>query len=50
MEELADPALDEEGLKLSLSRERARAKQGLDNEFQEDRKRMLCLYHTTWRN
>jgi len=33
MEELADPALDEEGLNLSLLKERARAKKGLDNEF-----------------
>ena len=33
MEELADPALDEEGLNLSLLKERARAKGGLDNEF-----------------
>ena len=33
MEELADPALDEEGLNLSLLKERARAKEGLDNEF-----------------
>ena len=35
MEELADPALDEEGMNLSLSKERARArvKEGLDNEF-----------------
>lgn len=33
MEELADPALDEEGLNLSLPKERARAKEGLDNEF-----------------
>ena len=35
MEELADPALDEEGLNLSHSKERARTrvKEGLDNEF-----------------
>jgi hypothetical protein len=35
MNELADPALDEEGLSLSLSKERARArkKEGLDNDF-----------------
>jgi transcriptional regulator with XRE-family HTH domain len=33
MEELADPALDEEGLNLSLLKERARATEGLDNEF-----------------
>lgn len=33
MEELADPALDEEGLNLSPLKERARAKEGLDNEF-----------------
>ena len=33
MEELADPALDEEGLNLSLLKVRARAKEGLDNEF-----------------
>ena len=33
MEELANPALDEEGLNLSLLKERARAKEGLDNEF-----------------
>lgn len=35
MSELADPALDEEGLALSLSRERARAKDSdeLDNDF-----------------
>ena len=35
MEELADPALDEEGMNLSLSKERARTrvKEGLDNEF-----------------
>lgn len=33
MEELADPALDEEGLNLTLLKERARAKEGLDNEF-----------------
>jgi len=33
MAELADPALDEEGLNLSLLKERARAKEGLDNEF-----------------
>jgi transcriptional regulator with XRE-family HTH domain len=33
MEELADPALDEEGLNLSLLKQRARAKEGLDNEF-----------------
>lgn len=35
MNEVADPALDEEGLSLSLSRERtrARAKEGLDDDF-----------------
>jgi transcriptional regulator with XRE-family HTH domain len=35
MNELADPAFDEEGLSLSLSKERARgrAKEGLDNDF-----------------
>ncbi len=35
MEELADPALDEEGMNLSLSKERARTrmKEELDNEF-----------------
>ncbi|MFC1796642.1 helix-turn-helix domain-containing protein [Pseudomonadota bacterium] len=33
MEELADPALDEEGLNLSHLKERARAKKGLDNAF-----------------
>ena len=35
MNELADPALDEEGLSLSLSKERSRArmKEGLDNDF-----------------
>jgi hypothetical protein len=35
MEELADPALDEEGMNLSISKERARAgtKEGLDNDF-----------------
>jgi len=35
MEELADPALDEEGLSLSLSKERARARvaEGLDDDF-----------------
>jgi hypothetical protein len=35
MEELADPALDEEGINLSLSKERARTrvKEALDNEF-----------------
>jgi hypothetical protein len=35
MTELADPALDEEGLSLSLSKERARArkKERLDNDF-----------------
>ena len=35
MNELADPALDEEGLSLSLSKDRARAraKEGLDNDF-----------------
>lgn len=35
MNDLADPALDEEGLSLSLSkdRSRARAKEGLDNDF-----------------
>ena len=35
MEGLADPALDEEGMSLSLSKERARTrlKEGLDNEF-----------------
>jgi transcriptional regulator with XRE-family HTH domain len=49
MEELADPALDEEGLNLSVSKERARAriKQGLDNDFQANRKRVLRLYHTS---
>lgn len=33
--DIADPALDEEGLNLSLSKERARARmtEGLDNEF-----------------
>mgnify|MGYP001322457700 CR=1 FL=1 len=33
--DIADPALDEEGLKLSLSQERVRArvKEGLDNKF-----------------
>jgi len=33
--DIADPRLDEEGLNLSLSKERvrARAKEGLDNEF-----------------
>ena len=35
MNELADPALDDEGLSLSLSKDRARAraKEGLDNDF-----------------
>ena len=35
MEELADPSLDEEGLLLSLTKDRARAriKEGLDSEF-----------------
>lgn len=35
MHDLADPALDKEGLALSLSRERARARDGeeLDNDF-----------------
>ena len=35
MEELADPALDEEGMNVSFSKERARTrvKQGLDNDF-----------------
>ena len=35
MNELADPAFDEEGLSLSLSKERARgrAKEGLDSDF-----------------
>jgi len=35
MEELADPALDEEGMNLSVSKERARArmKEELDNDF-----------------
>ena len=35
MSELADPAFDEEGLSLSLlkDRARARAKEGLDNDF-----------------
>jgi transcriptional regulator with XRE-family HTH domain len=35
MNDVADPALDEEGLSLSLSNERARAraKEGLDNDF-----------------
>jgi transcriptional regulator with XRE-family HTH domain len=35
MNELADPASDEEGLSLSLSKDRARArtKEGLDNDF-----------------
>lgn len=35
MEHVADPALDEEGLALSTSRERARAREqkGLDNDF-----------------
>ncbi len=35
MDEVADPAFDEEGLSLSLSksRTRARAKKGLDNDF-----------------
>ena len=35
MSELADPAFDEEGLSLSLSKDRARAraKEGLDNDF-----------------
>ena len=35
MNELADPAFDEEGLSLSLSKDRARAraKEGLDNDF-----------------
>jgi transcriptional regulator with XRE-family HTH domain len=35
LRDIADPRLDEAGLNLSLSRERvrARAKQGLDNEF-----------------
>lgn len=35
MNELADPALDEEGLSLSLTKDRARgrAKEELDNEF-----------------
>ena len=35
MNELADPSLDEEGLFLSLSKDRARAraKEGLDNDF-----------------
>lgn len=35
MNELADPALDKEGLSLSLSKERTRArtKKGLDNDF-----------------
>lgn len=35
MNELADPAFDEEGLSLSLSKERARgrSKEGLDNDF-----------------
>jgi len=35
MNDVADPALDEEGVSLSLSKERARAraKEGLDNDF-----------------
>ncbi|GMQ76235.1 MAG: hypothetical protein BMS9Abin01_1503 [Gammaproteobacteria bacterium] len=35
MNDIADPALDEEGLSLSLSKDRARAraKEGLDNDF-----------------
>jgi transcriptional regulator with XRE-family HTH domain len=35
MSEVADPAFDEEGLSLSLSKDRARAraKKGLDNDF-----------------
>ena len=35
MNDIADPALDEEGLALSLSKDRARAraKEGLDNDF-----------------
>jgi len=35
MSEVADPAFDEEGLSLSLSKDRARAraKEGLDNDF-----------------
>ena len=33
MRDVADPALDEEGLNLSLLKKRARAKEGLDNEF-----------------
>ncbi len=35
MSELADPAFDEEGLSLSFSKDRARAraKEGLDNDF-----------------
>jgi len=35
MEELADPALDEEGMNLSVPNERARTrvKEGLDNDF-----------------
>lgn len=35
MDSLADPAFDEEGLALSMTRERARSKEdaGLDNEF-----------------
>jgi len=35
MNELADPALDEEGMSLSLSKDRtrARAKEGLDSDF-----------------
>jgi len=35
MDEVADPALDEEGFSLSMTKERARsrAKEGLDNDF-----------------
>ena len=35
MDEVADPAFDEEGLSLSMTKERARArvKEGLDNDF-----------------
>jgi len=35
MNDIADPVLDEEGLSLSLSKDRARAraKKGLDNDF-----------------
>ena len=33
MRDVADPALDEEGFNLSPLKKRARAKEGLDNEF-----------------